>query len=60
MHLCRNKFGTARLRDAFKEQQLCIGELRRLIETDANHLLEQGSLSAEASSFTRDKDMYCT
>jgi hypothetical protein len=43
----RNQFGTARLRDAFKGQQLCIGELRRRIETDADRLLEEGTLSAE-------------
>jgi hypothetical protein len=43
----KNQFGAARLRDAFKEQQLCIGELRRRIETDANNLLERGTLSAE-------------
>jgi hypothetical protein len=43
----KNQFGTARLRDAFNEKQLCIGELRRRIETDANRLLEQGKLSAE-------------
>jgi hypothetical protein len=43
----KNQFGSARLRDAFKGQQLCIGELRRRIETDANSLLERGTLSAE-------------
>ena len=43
----KSKFGAARLRDAFKGQQLCIGELRRRIETDADRLLEQGTLSAE-------------
>eukprot|EP01043_Picozoa_sp_COSAG02_P025898 COSAG02_NODE_1473_length_12429_cov_3.759448_4_plen_477_part_00 len=43
----KNQFGAARLRDAFKEKQLCIGELRRRIETDADRLLEQGTLSAE-------------
>ena len=43
----KSKFGAARLRDAFKGKQLCIGELRRRIETDADRLLEQGTLSAE-------------
>ena len=42
----KSRFGDARLRDAFREQELSIGELRRRIETDANSLGREGKLSA--------------